>query len=47
MNDSKKYKGLAKDTTKTNNDLINQTQSIDLKKEQLINENNANGKLIS
>ena len=42
LSDSKNYKILAKDPTITNRDLVNQT--IDrFKKEQLINENIANG----
>ena len=42
LNGSKNYKVLAKDPTTTNNDLVIQT--IDrFTKEQLINENNANG----
>ena len=42
LNDSKNYTVLAKDRTTTNNGLLNQT--IDrVKKEQLINENIANG----
>ena len=41
-NDSKNYKVLAKDPTTTNNDLVNQTNDR-FKKENLINENIANG----
>ena len=42
LNDPKNYKALAKDTTTTNSDLVNQTIDI-FTKEQLVNENIANG----
>ena len=42
LSDSKNYKILAKDPTITNRDLVNQTTDR-FKKEQLINENIANG----